>query len=382
MAQNRDFFKRQKDHSRIKTEIVTEYLPAWATIIWPSIQSHRGDRLKYIDLFSGPGRYQDGTPSTPLRVMDAVMENDWMLNVLETHFFEADVRYVSGLMSELTSHSAHDRLKFAPRVFPGVITHTDLSEIKKVVSAGSFTFIDPFGYKEISLDLIDLATRDWGCDCLFYLTAVGVERNVTDPTKREQFVRLVGTTGYEALQKAAQLHSSKNLLEVLIDELHSALRSRHRVYVLPFCIEFDDRRRPSHSLVFVSKSPTGFKVMRDIMIKHSQKDQDDFPLYLHSQVLAQQYSPPQLGLQNTTILLHEYAKQLLGAYLRQTLTVDEIVRHEETSGSRYRSVHVQKALKFLLDTKKIHPIGVLSKPRSRSILNLTDSLTFPKQLLW
>ena len=36
------------------------------------------DRIAYIDLFAGPGRYEDGTLSTPLLVLKAAIEDEDM----------------------------------------------------------------------------------------------------------------------------------------------------------------------------------------------------------------------------------------------------------------------------------------------------------------
>jgi three-Cys-motif partner protein len=32
----------------------------------------------------------------------------------------------------------------------------------------SFSFIDPFGYKGLSLNIIKGVIKDWGCDCVFF----------------------------------------------------------------------------------------------------------------------------------------------------------------------------------------------------------------------
>ena len=61
-----DFFEEQSEQSLVKTTLVTKYFGAWATIM---MSRRYIDKIAYIDLFAGPGRYNDGTPSTPLRIL-------------------------------------------------------------------------------------------------------------------------------------------------------------------------------------------------------------------------------------------------------------------------------------------------------------------------
>ena len=55
------FFNEQTEQSAVKATIVSKYFWSWAMIIMP-----RADKIAYIDLFAGAGRYKDGSKSTPL----------------------------------------------------------------------------------------------------------------------------------------------------------------------------------------------------------------------------------------------------------------------------------------------------------------------------
>jgi three-Cys-motif partner protein len=59
---NGKFFQEQQEHSLIKALIVNKYFWSWANVMLAKAQT---DRIYYIDLFAGPGRYQDGAKSTP-----------------------------------------------------------------------------------------------------------------------------------------------------------------------------------------------------------------------------------------------------------------------------------------------------------------------------
>jgi three-Cys-motif partner protein len=53
------FFDESRDQSRIKSRILAKYFWAWARVIIPTAKAH-DNRIAYIDLFAGPGRYNDG----------------------------------------------------------------------------------------------------------------------------------------------------------------------------------------------------------------------------------------------------------------------------------------------------------------------------------
>jgi three-Cys-motif partner protein len=63
------FFDESTEQSRIKATIVRDYFWAWAQVMVPTVKKQKG-RIAYIDLFAGPGRYKDGTKSTPLLVLE------------------------------------------------------------------------------------------------------------------------------------------------------------------------------------------------------------------------------------------------------------------------------------------------------------------------
>jgi three-Cys-motif partner protein len=71
-TESADFFDQSRDQSKVKATIVAKYFDAWAHVI-VAVQKRYPDkeqRLAYVDLFAGPGRYEDGTKSTPLLILE------------------------------------------------------------------------------------------------------------------------------------------------------------------------------------------------------------------------------------------------------------------------------------------------------------------------
>ena len=83
------FFDESTDQSQVKASIVSKYFWAWARVISPSARK-RGSSIAYIDLFAGPGRYGDGTKSTPLLVLEQAIANPQLADLLVTIFNDLD----------------------------------------------------------------------------------------------------------------------------------------------------------------------------------------------------------------------------------------------------------------------------------------------------
>ena len=68
------FFDERTDQSEIKARIVQKYFYAWAKVIMPTARQYE-DKIAYVDLYAGPGRYKDGAASRPLLVLQAAIDD-------------------------------------------------------------------------------------------------------------------------------------------------------------------------------------------------------------------------------------------------------------------------------------------------------------------
>ncbi len=98
------FFDESREQSQIKARIVAKYFWAWANVVIPSTKK-RGNRIAYIDLFAGPGRYEDGTLSTPLLVLKKAIDDPSpnMREMLVTLFNDKDAENVGKLKGAIAS---------------------------------------------------------------------------------------------------------------------------------------------------------------------------------------------------------------------------------------------------------------------------------------
>jgi three-Cys-motif partner protein len=113
------FFDETREQSIVKSEIVEKYFDTWASIIASSQQQHRprgANRIGYIDLFAGPGRYKDGATSTPLRVLQKALEKDTYSDRLVTIFNDKDEANVRSLQEAIERLPGINRLKVPPQI--------------------------------------------------------------------------------------------------------------------------------------------------------------------------------------------------------------------------------------------------------------------------
>src|SRR5579872_6854201 len=151
MADNQ-FFDEIREQSQIKARIVAKYFWAWAKVVIPSTKQH-SNRIAYIDLFAGPGRYEDGTLSTPLLVLKKAIEDKDMREMLVTLFNDRDAANVGKLKTAIAALPGIKTLKYAPQVSNEVVGDEIAKQFASLRLVPTFFFVDPWGYKGLSLKL-------------------------------------------------------------------------------------------------------------------------------------------------------------------------------------------------------------------------------------
>lgn len=162
-----EFFEERSEQSQLKARIVTKYFVAWATVLMPTV-AKQGDKLAYIDLYAGPGRYKNGAASTPLLVLQTAIEHPKLSQMLVACFNDADENHAGSLQAEIGKLPGLDKLKYKPQVSCGQIDNEAAKYFNQSRLIPSFSFVDPFGYKGLSSKILKGIIKDWGCDCVFF----------------------------------------------------------------------------------------------------------------------------------------------------------------------------------------------------------------------
>lgn len=296
MSTTDNFFDRQKANSKIKTLIVNDFLKAYFPII--NYSFGQVNEIIYIDLFCGPGLYENGEPSTPLVLLDTINNfSEDIRKKLRIVFNDENLEYIKKLGKLVELHEVYKKLHFSPEILNKKASEVDLRKYttRKVPI---FSFIDPWGYIDISADQIWTLVENIGSDCVLFFNSKRILMDINKETQNKHFRQIFGKELPEA-QKVAKderlspWNKAQKLLELfsknLCNRMANAKYKDYDLFILPFNFEVYDKENISHQIVFISKSHKAILEMKKVMGKHNNstgvqlgfdsKDQMQSPLF-------------------------------------------------------------------------------------------------------
>lgn len=363
------FFDESRDNSLVKAEIVAKYFWAWAKVIIPTAKKW-SNKIAYIDLFSGPGRYQNGSKSTPLLILERAIADPDMSQMLVTLFNDKDSNNTQSLQQAIELIPDISRLSYKPIVLNKEVGEEIVQAIKQINKVPTLFFIDPWGYKGLSLELIGAVIKDWGCDCIFFFNYNRINMGLPNVAVDKHMNSLFGQQRADALR--GQLRKLQQPYErelVIVEAISQALKEIGGNYVLPFCFKTDTGIRTSHHLIFVSKNVLGYSIMKEIMAKESSSTEQGVPLFEYNS--ATQYQPLLFELSRP---LDDLENMLLNKFADQTLTMEAIYNQHHV-GKRYISKNYKEALRKLEQQGKI----IVDPPASKR-RKYKGEITFGEQV--
>jgi three-Cys-motif partner protein len=287
LASGDNFFGKQSAASDVKSRIVTKHFASWSSIVLPKAVQ-LGQTIAYMDLYCGPGLYDDGTRSTPLLILEAAMGTPSLHPHLVTVFNDKKAASINKLEAEAMKLPGIGNLKYAPVFLNEKVSPETEKLFVDNSRMPSFTFLDPFGYAGLTRGLIEaVVTKSWGSDCVFFFSYSSINRALSAgyfTSHMEAFFGKARATKLEAKMQSIQGSDRNKPLEresIILDALKDAMEELNHgnMYVRPF--RFKKGLRTSHMLVFVTKSPKGYRVMSDIMAKEGFIDKQGVPHFTH-----------------------------------------------------------------------------------------------------
>lgn len=210
------FFDEQREQSLVKAEIVQKYFFAWAKVLKPTIVARR-TRIAFIDLFSGPGRYKDGKTSVPLMVIERAAQDEFLKEHLVTLFNDRNEDNSNTLRKEIDALPAVPQLRYKPVVQAQEVGDEIVKFFADKSIVPTFFFVDPWGYKGLSLRLINTIIRDWGCECVFFFNYNRVNMGLTNEHVEPHMEALFGKEELQTL-KASVANKSPAVREAMVIE--------------------------------------------------------------------------------------------------------------------------------------------------------------------
>lgn len=369
------FFDEPREQSQIKARIVEKYLWAWANVVIPTARQ-MGNRILYIDLFAGPGRYDDGTLSTPLLVLRKAIDDPNMRNMLVTFLNDRDSDSAGKLQAAIDGLGGIERLKYKPKVSNEIVGEEIERKLSAIRLVPTFFFVDPWGYKGLSLGLIKSVLQNWGSDCVFFFNYNRVNMGLNNPAVKQHMDALFGSRRAERLRDDVTGLNSDDRENLIVEDLCAALREMGASYVLPFTFKNEKGRRTSHHLIFATKHFKGYEIMKGIMAKESSENHQGVASFEYSS--ASEKFPILYGLSRP---LDALQGMLVKDFEGETVTMRAIYERH-CVGTPYVSGNYKRAL-VELEAKnriKVEPPAD-ERPKKKGEVTFADHVrvTFPRK---
>lgn len=282
-----NFFDESTDQSQVKTAIVAKYFWAWAHVILRAAKK-RGSRIAYIDLFAGPGRYKDGTKSTPLLILEEAIADPDLRRVLVTIFNDVDSTSKHSLERAIMELPGIAKLTYRPKVYNEEVGQRIVALFEEMARVPTLFFVDPWGYKGLSLQLINSVLKNWGCDCIIFFNYNRINMGLSNPAVRNRMDDLFGQEAAEKLRQEISILPPHQRELAIVEAIGESLRDLGGKYVLPFRFCNESGTRTSHHLIFVSKHVRGYNIMKEIMAKQSSTADQGVPSFAYNPALKTQ----------------------------------------------------------------------------------------------
>ncbi|MEI6441596.1 MAG: three-Cys-motif partner protein TcmP [Nostocales cyanobacterium ELA583] len=370
---NDSFFDEQKEQSLIKARIVENYFWVWAKVIIPTARK-AGNKIAYIDLFAGPGRYKDGSKSTPIKVLERAISDPDMRNMLITVFNDADPEHTNSLQESIDAIPGIQNLKHKPYTSNYEVGEKIVRTFEKRKLVPTLFFVDPWGYKGLSLKLINSVIKNWGCDCLFFFNYNRINMGLTNAAVEKHINALFEKARADRLREQLKALNPQERELTIVEAICESLQEMGGKYVLPFRFKQENGKRTSHHLIFVSKHFKGYEIMKEIMAKESSEQNQGVasfeynPATVIQPLLFEFYRP-----------LDELEQMLLNEFASKTITMQEIYMQHNV-GRSYISKNYKTALINLESQGKITAEPPSNKRRKyKGEISFGDSVkvTFP-----
>lgn len=298
-------------------------------------------------MFAGPGRYKDGASSTPIMILESAINDPNMCDSLITIFNDKDEKNSQSLELEISKIPNIQNLKNKPSILNNEIGTEIVKQFEQMKLVPTLLFVDPWGYKGLSLRLVESVLKDWGCDCIFFFNYNRISMGLTNELVKEHMDALFGENCAAILRTKIQNVSTSERELIIIEELCQILKGKDNRFVLPFRFRNNSGMRTSHHLFFVSKHFKGYEIMKEIMAKESSETIQGVPSFEYSP--AAQRQPLLFELSRP---IEDLEKMLIDNYTGRTLKMVDIYC-EHNVGRRFIKRNYKTVLKKMKEEGKI-----------------------------
>jgi three-Cys-motif partner protein len=370
---SRKFFAEQSAHSRVKADIVFKYVTAWATVML-NLRSNRKREAAYVDLFSGPGSYEDGARSTPLLIVEEVVKRPLLRNGLRTYFNDLSKAHIESLQQEIGSLANVGLLRWGPEYQSAEASIKLIDSLALSSDIPQFFFLDQFGWADVTPAMIKRIFRNRMCECAFFFRTSRVIAAVTNPNAELTMKAIFGSSRFDSMRHS--FGSPKCDKEaIVLDALKQTLREVGATHFQPFPFRLREENSPKHHLIYLGQHEKGLAIMKDIMGGSSSAHHSGVPLMGFSEAPIQSllFEPDPIPALQV---------DLLEVFAGRTVSVAQIFSEHHPTSERFLLRNYQEALRRLEESAIVTATPPSEdRPRRVGIVTMSETvrINFPSR---
>lgn len=350
-----DFFESQSPSSRIKANIVAEYFPQYCRILLKRPQTE----IRYLDLFAGPGIYEDGNHSTPLLIAKACADDPILRKKVRLIF--NDNRYSNELRTNLDSHFAKGTFAFEPLFGDKTVGEDQEIErylTKKVSDKNphpTLLFFDPWGYKGVDTKVLAEFLRHWGNEMFLFLNIKRIHAAMVN-NKFDELMKALFPTTIDTLRTDRKYEATVHeRLSLIMDNIAFEFRNatKDRLYHCAFKFQEEDSKGTSHFIIHFTKHPKGYELVKQVYYDFDNigASLDKDGNYTFDAKIMDNDSSVMLDFGDQNIV--SLSNQLENNYRGRTV-VAKTLFDEHHPATKYCGSHYAKTLREMVRLGKIH----------------------------
>ena len=372
MSSDNKFFEKQTISSRVKASIVSEYFPSYCKII---IKRHVPKEIRYIDLFAGPGIYDDGNPSTPMLIAQHCKNDEFLKKKVKLIF--NDKLYHEQLEQNFSKDFPIGTFGRKPHFGKGIVGEnekiteflTEDTHEGKHNEKPSLLFIDPFGYKAIETKVLAEFLRNWGNEMFLFLNT----KRIHPALENEKFDGLMKNLFPTTLQKIKKDRRYKSTVSERLRLIVDSLGDEYRVILggnlfhTAFKFQEEDADATSHYILHFTKGGRGFDLIKTIYNDFANVGTifDGVNTYTFD---AKKFDNPVNELIDyDSMNIDKLKDEIQSNYNGKEVTAHRLFEDHQTSGL-YSRKHYTDALRKLVEEGKVISTFIDGKDHKVSVL--------------
>ncbi len=330
----------------------------------------RREKVGYADLFAGPGLYttSDGAvqKSIPVLVCETAVHDELFRQKVHLWFNNGNQENYQQLKTAIDAVPGVDTLRYRLTVRNKIVDTGWVSVLGKL-RVPTLVFLDPRGYKGLSLRLISSVLGGFGNDCIFFFNYSRINMKLDLKIMNRSLDEFFEPERAKTLRSQIQNRSASEREEVILAAVTSSITE---VGAIPLFFRFkSDRGRTSHHLIYASKDRRVAGMMKSILRSASSKVVEGVGSSEHD---------PRAGELPDSLFdgLYEVEDRLLSVYAGRQIRFGSLLQEE--AQTQYPESNYRDAL---LKLEREGRINVDPPAEDRRFQAGGDKRTLPKSVL-